>query len=417
MRLPRFRWVEQRLFADALEDIPAAVSAEMLAALPRFRPGARVAVTAGSRGVSAIHTILRAVCVAVRARGGDPYLVPAMGSHGGGTAAGQLDLLASLGVTEASVGAPILSSMETVVIGDTLAGIDVHLDLNASKADAIVLVERIKPHTDFTGRYESGLAKMMAIGLGKKVGAMRIHSYGVTGLRDYIPQVAETMLAKAPVVAGLAILENGVGRTWRVVGVPAAEIMAREPGLLQEVKSHAAGLPFRRADLLIVDYVGKEISGTGMDTKVIGRMRIAGEPEPERPHVSLLAALDLTEASHGNGIGIGLADFTTERFTGKVVAEPLRANAIASGFWERSKVPVALASDQATVETAMRFHHAPVEDVRICRIRDTAYLERFVVSEALAAELDGDCTVGEEYSLEFDDRGDLIDHEAFAAER
>lgn len=414
MRLPRFCWVNQRLFSEGLADIPGTVVDEMTAVLPRFRPGARVAVTAGSRGVWAIATILRAVCCAVRERGGEPFLVPAMGSHGGGTATGQVDLLASLGVTEASVGAPILATMETVVIGDTPSGVEVHLDLHASKADAIVLVERIKPHTDFTGSYESGLAKMMAIGLGKKVGAMRLHSFGSDGLRDYIPEVAQVMLAKAPVVAGLAILENGVGRTWRVVGVPADDIMSREPALLEEVKAHTPGLPFVAADLLLVDYIGKEISGTGMDTKVIGRMRIAGVPEPPRPRIRLIGALDLTDASHGNAIGVGLADVTTERLTAKVDALQMTTNTVASAFWERSKVPVALPSDKAVVETALRFHHAPIEEMRICRIRNTACLHRFVASEALAAQLDGDCFVGDRYEMTFDERGSLLDHESFA---
>ncbi|MGQ9555972.1 MAG: DUF2088 domain-containing protein, partial [Anaerolineae bacterium] len=304
-------------------------------------------------------------------------------------------------------------SMDVVVVGHTADGVEVYLDRIASEADGIILVERIKPHTDYEGRWESGLAKMMAIGLGKQAGAMRIHSLGAKGLREVIPQVAEVMLRQAPIIAGLAILENAVGGTWQVVGVTATDLLAREAEMLAEVKAHSARLPFAAADALLVDYIGKEISGTGMDTKVIGRMRIYGEPEPERPRIGCLAALDLTEGSHGNAIGIGLADITTERLAAKVERTALRVNALACGFWERAKLPVAVSSDREVLETALRLCGRPAHEAHICRIRDTRQLDQFVVSEALLALLDGDCQVGPEYNLAFDREGNLADHEYF----
>ncbi|NPV08451.1 MAG: DUF2088 domain-containing protein [Anaerolineae bacterium] len=413
MTLPPFRWLRQQLFSHPLRDIAAAVAAEMARVLPVLAPGAQVAVTAGSRGVANITLILRSVCDAIRARGGEPFLVPAMGSHGGATVAGQLELLASLGVTEESVGAPIRATMEVETLGTSAGGTEVVLDRNAFTADGIVVVGRVKPHTDYEGRWESGLAKMMAVGLGKEAGATRIHRLGATGLRDVIPEAARLILARAPVIAGLAVLEDAMGQTWRVVGVTPQELLEREAELLEEAKSHAPRLPFTEADLLIVDYLGKDVSGTGMDTKVIGRMRLEGQPEPVRPRIRYLAALDLTDASHGNANGLGLADVITERLLAKTDLNALRVNAAACGFWERAKVPVAFASDAAAIAAALRSTGLPPEVARVCRIRNTLRLDQMVVSEALVPSLEGEVQLGPEYELRFDAAGNLTDHEHF----
>ncbi|MGI6207927.1 MAG: lactate racemase domain-containing protein [Anaerolineae bacterium] len=413
MSLPPFFWLTQRLFSQPLPDIAGAVSGEMARVLPTFAPGAQVAVTAGSRGVANIALILRSVCQAIRAQGGEPFLVPAMGSHGGATAEGQVELLASLGVTEESVGAPIRATMEVERLGVTPGGTEVVLDRNAFHADGIVVVGRVKPHTDFTGRWESGLAKMMAVGLGKEAGATRIHRRGAAGLREAVPQAAELILARAPVVAGLAVLEDARGQTWRVVGVTPAEMLDREAELLEEVKAHTPRLPFPEADLLIVDYLGKDVSGTGLDTKVIGRMRLEGQPEPSRPRIRYLAALDLTEASHGNANGLGLADVITERLLAKTDLNALRVNASACGFWERAKVPVAFPNDARAIEAALRSAGVDPDQARVCRIRDTLRLERMVVSRALVPSLEGDCELGSDYTPEFDSAGNLADHDRF----
>jgi len=413
LELPRFFRIEHSLFAERLDDIGGAVRLELRRVLPHLPPGSRIAVTAGSRGVANIPIILRAICDELRAAGADPFLVPAMGTHGGATAPGQVALLASLGVTEERVGAPIRASMDVIVAGYTPSGIEVYMDRIASQADGIVVVERPKQHTDYDGRWESGMAKMMAIGLGKQAGAMRLHSLGSAGLRDTIPQAARVILGRAPIIAGLAILENGLGQTWRVVGVRPDELMERDAELLLEMKAHSPSLPFAEADVLLVDYVGKDISGTGMDTKTVGRMRIAGLPEPERPRAGVLAALDITDASHGNASGVGLADVITERLAGKIDHDSVRINTLASGFWERAKVPMALANDRDALEFALRFSGRPTSQARICRIRDTKSLSNLVVSEPLLVELDGPCQECGEYSLEFDAQGNLTDHERF----
>jgi len=413
MDLPPFRWITQRLSHDHLRDIPTAVRQQLAAVLPSFLPGQQVAITAGSRGVTNIPIILRAACEAVRAAGGEPFLVPAMGTHGGATAAGQVELLASLGVTEESVGAPIRSSMDVVVVGRTPRGTEVYMDRIASEADAVLLVERIKPHTDFTGRYESGLCKMMAIGLGKAAGALRIHSLGSNGLRDEIPEVARVMLAARPIVAGLAIIENALGQTEQVVALRSHEILEREPALLEQVKRHMAGFPFPEADIVLLDWVGKDISGTAMDSKTVGRISIAGVADPERPRIGCLAALDLTDVSHGNATGIGLADVTTERLARKVDMQALRINSMASGFWQRAKMPMPLQSDAEVLQTAIRVSGRPASQMRICRARDTLHLERMVVSEPLLAQIDGDVEVGPPYQFAFDAEGNFADHKTF----
>jgi len=411
--LPLFRRITQRLFDDHLDNVRQAVRMEMRRVLPPLSPGARIAVTAGSRGIDSIPLILRSVCDELRAAGAQPFLVPAMGSHGGATAAGQVEILRSLGITEKTVNAPILASMDTVIVGRTEMGCPVHLDRRASEADGIVVVARIKPHTDFEGHWESGLAKMMAIGLGKKNGAATIHRLGARGLREQIPEVAKVTIRAAPVVAALAVLENALGQTWRVVGIEPHELFTREAALLAEVKSHSPRLPWSEADLLLVDYIGKDISGSGMDTRVIGRVRIAGEPEPDRPHIRCLAALDLTPASHGNAYGVGLADLTTERLVSKIDTGALRTNAIVSGFWERAKVPVALSSDRDVIGAALRFTGKPEKQARICRIRDTLHLQHMVVSESMLPELEGALEADAPYTLSFDTHGNLADHDSF----
>jgi hypothetical protein len=323
----------------------------------------------------------------VRALGGAPFVVPAMGSHGGGTAEGQVEILAELGVTEERVGAPIRSSMETVVIGQTGDGMAVHFDRNAHAADAVVVVNRVKKHTDITAPLESGLIKMIAIGLGKKAQADLIHAYGAPGLRRYIPEVARIALARAPIALGIATLENGYEETAEIHGWEPDQIEAGERRLLARNKRILPRLPFDEIDVLIVDRMGKEISGTGMDTNVLGRVRIAGERELARPTVRHVIVLDLTEASHGNAIGIGLADLTTERLVAKIDRRATYINGITSGFFERAKIPITLPTDREAVETALeRLPPERRRAPRIARILDTLHLDQFEATPALIAE-------------------------------
>jgi hypothetical protein len=310
-----------------------------------------------------------------------------MGSHGGAEAEGQRQVLARYGITEQSVGAPVRAGMEVVELGRTERGTPVYLDRNAASADAILVINRIKAHTDFSGPYESGLMKMISIGLGKRAQAESIHAHGAWGLRTLIPEVARAKIALSPIRLGLALLEDGYDQTCQIVGLRAEEIPDREPELLRRAKEIMAGLPFDAVDLLIVDRIGKEISGAGMDTNVVGRKRIDHEPEFERPRVERIIARDLSEETHGNAIGIGLADFITQRIVDKIDWHVTNTNSMVSGFLQRSMVPVVCPTDQAAVDAAcFMLRRKPSEQVRVLRIRDTLHLEHVSISEAFLPE-------------------------------
>jgi hypothetical protein len=275
--------------------------------------GGRVAITVGSRGIAGISRIARAAVDAVRSLDLDPFVVAAMGSHGGGTADGQRALLAELGVTEESVGCPIRSEMETVVLGTNSFGLPICFDRNAHEADGIILLNRIKPHTSFTGRYESGLLKMLTIGLGKREGAAQVHKLGLPGLQAMLPEVGAVLLERTKVVLGIAILENAREHTAKIVAIEPEELLDQEPRLLDESRELVGRLPFDQIDVLLVGELGKNYSGTGLDPNVIGRQRVETMPDLPRPVITRLAVLDLSEETRGNANGIGLADLTCWR--------------------------------------------------------------------------------------------------------
>jgi hypothetical protein len=411
---PRMAAARQRLFSAPVPDIPAAVAAELKRAglAERARPGSRIGVTAGSRGIANVAVILKAVVDELRLLGAEPFLIPAMGSHGGATAQGQVELLSEFGITEPAMGAPIRSTMEVAEIGRTERDVPVYLDRYAAEADGIVVVNRVKAHTDFSGPVESGLLKMITIGLGKRAQAESVHAYGSWGLRELIPEVGRAKIRLAPILMGLAILEDGYDQTCALVGVPAERIEAEEPTLLQRAKEYAPRIPFDELDLLIVDRIGKEISGCGMDTNVIGRKRIPGEPEFERPRIERLIARDVTEESHGNAIGIGLADFITQRLHEKIDWHVTNTNAMVSGFLARSMVPVVCPTDQAAVDAALfTLRRKRPQDVRAMRISDTLHLEHLQISEALLPEaraMPQVEIVGELHPMRFDAAGRLL---------
>ncbi|MBI2939316.1 MAG: DUF2088 domain-containing protein [Chloroflexi bacterium] len=410
---PRMVRVRQRLWDRRLADIEGHVARQVRQSnLGRtLKPGASVAITAGSRGIANLDRIIWTTATTVRELGGLPFVVPAMGSHGGATAEGQLGVLASYGVTEDRMGCPIRSSMEVVPIGHTPSGMPVHLDRNAASADAIVVVNRVKKHTDFRGRTESGLMKIMAIGLGKKVQAELIHSYGSPGLKRLVPEVARVILASAPIALGLAILENGYDETADIVALEPDEIETGEARLLRLVKRHAPGIPFDELDVLVVDRIGKDISGSGLDTNVIGRMKILGVPEPDRPRIKALVALDLTPASHGNAIGLGLCDVVSRKLVDKMDPGATYTNGIISGFWERGKIPITLPSDALAIHTALsRLDPEARAAPRLVRILDTLHLAEIDASEALIPEIQARALeiVGEPAPLRFDESGTVV---------
>jgi hypothetical protein len=382
--------IRQRWDQPDIQDIPAAVRAQLArcGAFQRLKPGGTVAITAGSRGIASKPAVLRAVVQAVREAGGQPFIFPAMGSHGGGTAEGQRALLADLGVSEETMGVPVRATMDVVQIGQTEDGMPVYLDAIAAQADGIIVVNRVKKHTNFDGPIESGLCKMAVIGMGKHRQAVAVHQFGNPGLRRYVPEVARTVFAKAPVLAGLAILENAWGGLAELVGLAPEEIVEREPALFQQAKALSAKLPFQEMDIALVERMGKEISGTGLDCYVIGRRRIVGEPEwEEAPRISSLVLADITPASHGNGLGVGLADFTTRRLVEQIDWEITRTNIMTSGNLERGKVPLVFDTLRDAMEAAaFRERAKPLEALRIACFRDTLHLRHLLVSPALAAQ-------------------------------
>ncbi|HLG50510.1 MAG TPA: lactate racemase domain-containing protein, partial [Chloroflexota bacterium] len=354
----------------------------------------------------------RSTAEAVRRVGGSPFVVPAMGSHGGATAEGQAAVLASLGVTEAFVRCPIRSSMDVVQIGATEDGMPVYLDRNAAEADGIIIINRVKKHTDFRGEIESGLMKMIAIGLGKKAQADLIHAHGAEGIKRYVPLVARVTLARAPILLGIATRENGYEETAEVAVLEPGEIEEGERRLLRRNKRTYPGLPFDELDVLVVDWIGKDISGTGMDTNVIGRFRVPGQPEPRRPRIRTIVALGLTEASHGNAVGVGLADLISRRLRDRIDEAVTAVNVITSGFLDRGKIPITLPDDRTAIETAiLRLPPLARARPRLVRIHDTLHCAEFEVSEGLLEEVARHprlTVVGEPHPMAFDAAGTII---------
>ena len=372
-------------------------------------PGMSVALTAGSRGIAQIHEILRSLVEILKEMEAEPFIVPAMGSHGGATAEGQVEILESLGVTEEFCGAPVRSSMEVVEIGETGRGVTVYMDRLASEADGVVLVNRVKAHTDFRSDIESGLMKMASIGLGKHEQALALHGYGVEGIRDFMIEVAEEVLGSGHIIFGVATVENAYDEPAIVEAIAAGEIHEREAELLAEYMEMMPALPVSDIDVLYVDSLGKNYSGTGMDTNVIGRFRILGVEEPETPAIKYIVVGDVSDESHGNAIGAGLADLTTRRLADRIERKAMNANVITSTFVERAKVPMVLASDEEALRTAIRCNWGvPPEETRLVRIPNTLHLEYLYVSENMVDEALANAeteVVGDPEELRFDTEG------------
>jgi len=395
-------WV--RFPAPQVRDLEEAVREALRTGdiLDRVRPGMRVAIGVGSRGMARLSELVRTVVEAVQAAGAEPFIIPAMGSHGGATAEGQREVLESLGVTEATVHAPIVSSMEVVELDRLSPLVPVCMDRHAYEADATILINRIKPHTDFHGPIESGLAKMCVIGLGKQRTAEAIHAYGPNGLRDLIPQAARIVVERGHVIGGIATIENAYHNVAEIVGVPSEEIGGPvEQALLERARELMPALPFDHLDVLIIDEMGKDISGTGVDTNIIGRMLTPGVPEPDRPQINAIVLLGLTEATHGNALGYGLVDVITERCLNQIDWEVTRINALTAGIMNvwRGKLPWVAQDDAAAIRLALRLCGRPdAQNAQMMRIRNTLALGHVWISESLvdAAREMPHVTVGEE---------------------
>jgi len=369
-----------------------------------------IAITAGSRGIHDKPAVLRAAVSELKDRGYSPFLFPAMGSHGGGTANGQLETLASLGVTEESIGCEIRSSMDTEQVGEDGEGRPVYASTDALAADGIVIVNRVKAHTDFSGPIESGLCKMAVIGIGKQRGAEVAHNAAIAeGHENVFPERAEILFETTPTLGGIAIIENADDRAAVIEGVSVEEILDREPALLERSKELLPTLPTDDLDLLVVDAQGKDISGTGMDTNVLGRLLMHGQPEPDSPSFTRVHVRSLTAGSHGNGIGIGLADFAHQDIVSSLDLADTYLNAITGGEPARARLPVTVPTDATAFLLAYSTTGARgPEDMRIARIPNTLDLGEFVVSEPVGEELADrpDITIGDYEPIAFDG-GDL----------
>jgi len=410
--IPRLVKVRQSFERPQVADVAGELVHKLGAggAFARVKKGDRVAITAGSRGITGLPLVLKTIASEIRKAGGEPFLFPAMGSHGGATAEGQRDMLAGMGITEETVGAPIRASMETVEIGVSSNGFPVHLDRFAAEADGIVVVNRIKPHVAFRGPCESGLMKMIVIGMGKQKGADTCHELGFGTMAENLQTMGRVTLAKAKVLCGVALLENAYHETARVEVLPGDEIPVREPALLEEAWRLYPRLYFDRLDVLIIDEIGKDISGTGFDTNVVGRYHtpyVSGGPT-----ITRIACLDITARSHGNANGLGILDFTTRRAFDKFDFDNTYPNSLTSTVPTSVKIPMVLKSDRQAIQAAIKTCNILKKaEVRLARIRNTVALDEIAVSENLLAEVRANAQLavaGEPFVLGFDANGNLF---------
>lgn len=385
--LPGMR-IRQRLASRKIGDLPGEIRRELSDLDLQLKPGARIAVGIGSRGISNLATLSRELIGYLKSRGARPFVVPAMGSHGGATAEGQAEILAGLGITEATLGVPIVSSMDVVEVPAQGLSHKLFMGRNAFEADGVVLLNRIKPHTDFHAAYESGLVKMSVVGLGNHEQAKIMHGLGVRGLRDLIPLAAKEIFATGKILFGLAVVEDAFDNTMRIQALRPERILAEEPELLRLAVASMPKLPADRIDILIVDTMGKNLSGTGMDPNIIGRIRVKGTPEPALPDIGTIIVNDLSPESHGNALGIGLADITTKSLFDKIDFQAMYANVITTTFLERGKIPIVAESLAHAFDIALRtVESRPMDQLRVIRIPDTLHLEEMLVSPLLYQEI------------------------------
>ena len=390
--LPRMVRATQAFESHGISDVEKRVQEQFAkpAVRERIRPGQKIALAVGSRGINQLARIVKEVISSLRGLGAEPFIVPAMGSHGGATAEGQRDILRRYGICETEMGVPVVSSMEVVQIGQTARGIPVFMDRAASCADMVLPVARIKPHTDFRGPIESGLCKMLAIGLGKHEGCSRLHQEGFESFHELIPEVARVFLEKARIGFGLALVEDAYDQTALVETVMAEDFLTREPQLLLQARNWMPRIMAPRIDVLVVEEIGKAISGSGMDPNIIGRTTKGQLPDFNGPAIQRIVVLDLTEETRGNAAGIGLADFTTQKVFLAIDRGKTFANVIASGNPEAGRIPVTLDTDEEAIRAAISCcARINILSPNVVRIRNTLALHEIFVSENMIPELTG----------------------------
>lgn len=411
--LPKMVRIKQIFDPAKITDVRNAVETELAQEKirGRIKPGMTIAITAGSRGIDNYTVIMKCLVDFLRDQGASPFLIPAMGSHGGGTAEGQKTMLASLGITEETMGVPIKSSMEVVQIGVNCDGYPVYIDKFAAEADGIVVLNRVKAHTNFRGDYESGLMKMMTIGLGKNIGAATCHKLPMDDMPHNVYAFGSAVLENANILFGLATVENAYDQVKIVKALTPEEIPETERVLQQEAKRSMPKILFDDIDVLIVDRIGKNFSGPGMDPNVTG---ISGNPHLKLlPNVQRRVVLDISEETHGNATGIGLADFSTKRAYDKIDFDAGYPNNITSRSVEGGKIPIIMKNDSLAIRAAIYTSDLkPDKGVKVVRIPNTLHLDEIEISEALLeqAYMDGRIMiVSEPYDLKFDAEGNLAD--------
>ena len=402
-----FTKIRQEFAREIIADIEQTVHHQVTAKL-KIAPGANIAITVGSRGIANIARLAKATADAVKACGGNPFIIPAMGSHGGATAEGQREILAGYGVTEEAMECPIRATMEVVEIDSTDLEMQVYMDKYGYESDGVILLNRIKPHTAFHGDYESGLVKMSVIGLGKERLANEIHRFGVHGLKVIMPQAARRIFSTGKIILGVGVVENAYDETAIIEALTPEEILTREPELLAQAKQLMPSLPLNEVDVLIVDQIGKNISGSGMDPNVIGRMRVPGQPDAEFPKIKVIVLTDITDVSHGNACGVGLADVTTKKMADKIDWDVTYMNGVTSGFYEHFMLPIVAKTDLQAFEWGVRASHDPYTPKKIVRIKDTLHVSELYVSDAALHEVKDRVEIISEPKKIFDESGDLI---------
>lgn len=409
--LPRVCKVRQTFSRPQVKDLPATVAAELEKneITAKLKPGMRIAVAVGSRGVAQLPTLVTETVQFLKRHQTKPFIVPAMGSHGGATAAGQVEILNNLGVTEASAGCPIRATMEVDELGRLANGLPVYIDRFAAASDGIVVINRIKPHTAFRGPSESGIVKMITIGLGKQKGAESCHAYSFRYMAENIVAMAKVVLDQKPVLFAVGTVENAYDEVAKVVAVPAEKLIETDQLLLKEAKENMPRLPFAQIDALIIDRIGKDISGDGMDPNITGRY-----PTPYAsggPEVMKMAVLDLTDRTEGNANGMGTADFTTKRLIDKTNLFATYANGLTSTVVTPTHMPTVLANDLDAVRAAIKTSNArDLATVRLVRIQDTLHLGEFYISEALLPEAQQASLeiLSQPQAMVFDEDGNLV---------
>ncbi len=409
----RMRRIKQFFENEKIDDIPVEISKEFekIRLSEKIKRHMQVGITVGSRGINNIQLIIRCIVEEVRKRGGSPFILPAMGSHGGATPEGQKRVLEHFGVTEEAMNVPIKSSMEVVKLGSLENGLPVYFDKIAFETDGIVVVNRIKVHTAFKSTIESGLHKMLSVGLGNHKGATLVHYLGVRGLREYMVEFAKVILEKAPVICGLGILENAYDDTHKLSAAAPKDFEKVDKELLKECKRIMVALPVTDVDILIVQEIGKNISGTGMDTNIVGGIKEYREGEYHPPNIKRIIVLDLSRETEGNALGIGLADLITKKLYEKIDFRDTYENTITATFLDRAKIPIVCNSEEEAFQIAMKtVWNLPGTKPRIIIIRNTLNLHEVYVSEYIWEEMKNRANVrpvGDWEKLSFDIHGSL----------